>query len=565
MGLFEEAKRVFPFESFRPGQEHLLQQVCNAIEEGAKLVLVRAPPGVGKTPVALSAAAALLRAQPLGRPRAYYLTPTRALAEQVQAEAARLRAPGLSVRMIKGREAYGCDRVACGGCPHRPRRLARPVEGGVEARRCWLLPRGGACRYWADKLEALKADMVVMTKAYYLYERRFCGDLPRPRLIVVDEAHSLADQLAEFEAVEIGAGYLPGRGDAGLLDVLREFYVAKRLLEGRAKQAACPEASAKLEEVRSGLRALKRLLRRSREVAVKRDPRSAGLKVIPLDLTHIYSDLFGADHVICLSSTIGPPEDWRQLTGLPDGQIAQASAGSSIPVERRPFYALRDGVRVSEVTLHGAPAEAPDLGEFTVGRLADLLRRFLALEAKVVVHPLTIELGRRLLAKLADLKGLIVTHAPLMDPADGSCYRLPEDAVEAFKRSPKPRALFATVIGEGVDFSYDQARLQVIVKVPFPDLGDPYVQAMVGRRGEGWYLWQAVKALEQAYGRIVRAEDDWGVTVCLDTNFLWLRRRCGQLFEPWFAEAVRLSTVNEVLADVEARLRAHAAERVKGE
>jgi Rad3-related DNA helicase len=72
---------------------------------------------------------------------------------------------------------------------------------------------------------------------------------------------------------------------------------------------------------------------------------------------------------------------------------------------------------------------------------------------------------------------------------------------------------------KGSIFSYDQARLQIIVKVPFPDLGDPYVQAMMDKHGEEWYIWQAVKALEQAYGRIVRAEDDWGVTVCLDTSF----------------------------------------------
>jgi hypothetical protein len=187
-----------------------------------------------------------------------------------------------------------------------------------------------------------------------------------------------------------------------------------------------------------------------------------------------------------------------------------------------------------------------------VDRLAGLIKEFMAFNVKVVVHPLTIELGRRLLQKLADFQELIVTHAPLMAPVEGVCYRLPEDAVEAFKKSKGPKALFATVIGEGVDFPYDEARLQIIVKVPFPDLGDPYVQAMMEKHGEKWYIWQAVKGLEQAYGRIVRAEDDWGVTVCLDSNFLWLHRKYKQLFDPWFVEAVRESTVNGVIADLEA-------------
>jgi Rad3-related DNA helicase len=566
MEIFKEAKRFFPFEAFRPGQEQLLKQLCEAIEEGKKLVLLCAPPGVGKTSVVLSAAAALLRLQPLGKPRAYYLTPTRALAEQVLAEAKadRLKASGLLVKMLKGYEAYACKRVAadaklCRNCPYKPRRLSRPVKGGVEARKCWLVPRGEMCQYWADKTEALKADIVVMTKAYYLYERRFCGDLPRPRLIIVDEAHSLADQLAEMSAVELNVEHsFSEHGEVRLSDVLRGLYVAKKVLEQRVKQAADFNASAKLGNVKSDLKAVKRLLKACREVAVKKDPYSGKLKLIPLDLTHVYSEFFDADHVISLSSTIGPFEGWRRLAGLSDARIAQASAESNIPVENRPFYALNDGVHVSHVTLHTAPTETSSLGDATVGRLAELVKKFMTFNVKVVVHPLTIELGKRLLQKLTDFQELLVTHVPLMAPIDGVCYRLPEDAVEAFQKSKKPKALFATVIGEGVDFPYDQARLQIIVKVPFPDLADPYVQAMMEKRGEEWYIWQAVKALEQAYGRIVRAEDDWGVTVCLDTNFLWLHRKYKQLFDPWFVEAVRGSTVNGVIADLEAKLQGAA-------
>jgi hypothetical protein len=166
----------------------------------------------------------------------------------------------------------------------------------------------------------------------------------------------------------------------------------------------------------------------------------------------VYSEFFNADHVVCLSSTIGPLEGWRRLTGLSDGQIAQASADSNIPLENRPFYALNDGVHVSQVTLYNSPMEISSLGDATVDRLAELIKKFMAFNVKVIVHPLTIELGRRLLQKLTDFQELIVTHAPLMAPVDGVCYRLPEDALEAFKKSKKPKALFATVIGEGVDF-----------------------------------------------------------------------------------------------------------------
>ena len=85
---------------------------------------------------------------------------------------------------------------------------------------------------------------------------------------------------------------------------------------------------------------------------------------------------------------------------------------------------------------------------------------------------------------------------------------------------------------EGIDFSDYRARAVVIVGIPYPPFKDPYV---MGKRkyldeirsksgmnekrmhstGEEWYATQAARAVNQAIGRVIRHEDDFGAIVCL--------------------------------------------------
>jgi Rad3-related DNA helicase len=78
-------------------------------------------------------------------------------------------------------------------------------------------------------------------------------------------------------------------------------------------------------------------------------------------------------------------------------------------------------------------------------------------------------------------------------------------------------------VAEGVDFKYDAARAQIILKRPTPNIGNPYVNAQYkgnsafGIPKDPNYL-DRVTYIEmmQMYGRIMRAEDDWGVTIVYD-------------------------------------------------
>lgn len=72
--------------------------------------------------------------------------------------------------------------------------------------------------------------------------------------------------------------------------------------------------------------------------------------------------------------------------------------------------------------------------------------------------------------------------------------------------------LFSTKLKRGMDLRGDKCRSVVIQKYPYPNLGDPYLQALKKRLGkEFWDYYEdmARRDLIQQIGRVVRSEKDW--------------------------------------------------------
>ena len=112
-----------------------------------------------------------------------------------------------------------------------------------------------------------------------------------------------------------------------------------------------------------------------------------------------------------------------------------------------------------------------------------------------------------------------------------------EKVMEAFKESKDPLIMVSPSFGLGVDLEDDDARWQVIVKVPFAYLGDEQVRTRL-RENERWYKVDAANRCIQTAGRIVRSFEDYGVTYLLDTNFYWFFNEDPTIFPEWFREAV---------------------------
>ncbi|CAD5211760.1 unnamed protein product [Bursaphelenchus okinawaensis] len=101
-------------------------------------------------------------------------------------------------------------------------------------------------------------------------------------------------------------------------------------------------------------------------------------------------------------------------------------------------------------------------------------------------------------------------------------------------RSGMGAILFAVCRGkmsEGIDFADCHCRAVAIVGIPFPPVKDPFVilkKKFLGQRlakgfkemnPEEWYRVEAIRAVNQAVGRVIRHKDDFGVVLLCDSRY----------------------------------------------
>ena len=128
------------------------------------------------------------------------------------------------------------------------------------------------------------------------------------------------------------------------------------------------------------------------------------------------------------------------------------------------------------------------------------------------------------------------------------------DSCSGGGRMSKGGILFSVFRGsssEGIDFSDDKARMVIIVGIPYPNLGDIKVNlkkefldeynrravvkqpSLLKLKSNDWYLQCALRAVNQAIGRVIRHFNDFGSMVLIDFRYkemmnqnafsLWLR------------------------------------------
>ena len=105
---------------------------------------------------------------------------------------------------------------------------------------------------------------------------------------------------------------------------------------------------------------------------------------------------------------------------------------------------------------------------------------------------------------------------------------------EIKKNSNKNYIIFSVYRGsssEGIDFSDDCARMVICVGIPFANLIDKRIKLKIEYlnisnsnnknlvEGSEWYLVNAMTAVNQSLGRVIRHINDYGVLICIDERF----------------------------------------------
>jgi Rad3-related DNA helicase len=109
--------------------------------------------------------------------------------------------------------------------------------------------------------------------------------------------------------------------------------------------------------------------------------------------------------------------------------------------------------------------------------------------------------------------------------------------LEVFYKEKDPFILLSPVCQQGVDFKDDRARFQIILRVPYLNTSDNFVEYQA-QNNFPWYNYQALVLFGQQIGRVVRSPEDYGDTILLDSRFpTFVSRNKGQL-PKWLMDAI---------------------------
>jgi ATP-dependent DNA helicase DinG len=495
-----------------------------------RLLMLEAPPGVGKSHVAMTLAR--------WSGDAYLLTSQKLLQDQYEREF------GDQLQLVKGRDNYTCERYPAGPVP---------TSQGMCRR-----PRGPLCQcpYARAKAAALAGPIFCTNTWYFATLRHWHAEqLRRRRLLVIDEAHNLEAQLVNVYTVRFTTAemkewfgaplpYFPMADDyrdilgAHLERLAADLEAIVQALETIRPPDVEPELFLQMPPSREEIALLERrdaldgALARLRffvdggdaEWVVRYPPEPAAtFELVPLAVTTQARALLTecADVVVLSSAFLGPPTAVAESLGFDERDVRGFRSPSPFPLAQRPIVYRPVAALSRARQAEQEPALFAEIAAILGAHPHD----------KGLLHVSSYAVARRLLADLARQAPAEARRVIFADSSESKARALGQH-----RASPLPTVLLSPSLREGVDLPDDFLRFQVITKMPYPDLGDPWTAARRGRDPR-WYALETAKALVQTYGRSCRHAEDFGTTYVLDAQFARFLQHYRPLLPEWFLDA----------------------------
>lgn len=509
-------------DEWRELQFEALCAAKDAFDSGKKYVLLEAPPGVGKTDIAIGLA------RLIGGGRGMFLTATKDLQDQYA---------GYGPAKVIGRGNFICtidpshnaDRGIC-----------------TEGEKCEYAGLRGmdGCGYYNQLRTAVAMPEIVSNYAYFLPTANYSQGEHAKRftslsLLVCDEAHLLRHQLESFASSTSPRRYLQQIGldlhegpastdlrDEDWLDWARDVKQAVMTTAVERPRPDESESDARYR-VRKTYAAAKCLLDAADQegdlplMLVNKFT----IEARPIWVTHLGMPMVAkhSSRVLFLSATIGDPSLFMASLGLPtdSNSVAYIPVPSTFEKSRRP--------------INYWPVMKVAGGAHTDKSAAELIphiERIIDHHAgqNGIIHTVSYTMAKAIRDRLdSRFSDRVRIH-------EGGVSRA--QAIADFRRDGG--VILSPSMTTGIDLPYDGCRWQILVKIPFADKSDPVLKRQLEvDLGKKLYTADTAVTMAQAYGRIMRAADDWGTTYLLDSNYQWFKGAAGRALPEWFREAVR--------------------------
>lgn len=521
-------------EGFRPFQWDIIRAIHEEFKTN-DVVLLQAPTGIGKSLIGETSRRLLVT-------DGVYTCSSKALQDQFSNDFP-------YAQVIKGRSNYLTESGPMNefGGP-----ISDPRKSAVTCADCTWNDKSLSCRwctgsmhcpYTAARERAANASLAILNTSYLLTDLNLGAARFKGRgLVVIDEADMLEAELLGHVSVEVTPKRLREmRMKVPVKKTVQQAWIDwvefEALPKARKFRDTLPHISGvsdphMIRKIQSTLNFVDKLVMLSEELPKGNwvfDGEDGKVLFRP-----IYVAKYG-HRLLWNHSTrpSGTPTKWLLMSAtILSGDLMAEELGirgsygfvdvdSPFPVENRP--------------IHVAPVADMSYkmrGEGTWDKMVKGIEGVLRLhpDERVLIHTVSYELARYITNGLPNLMRPVVTY----QTSDGKA-----EALKQYKREPNS-VMVAPSMDRGVDLPGDLCRVQIIAKVPFPNIKDKRINArMYAKNGRAWYAAQTVRTIVQMTGRGVRSADDHAVTYILDSQFasnLWSSHQ--YLFPKYWRDAV---------------------------
>lgn len=404
------------------------------------------------------------------------------------------------------------------------------------------------CTYDSDKKKFMDGNISLTNLPYFLNVAEYDPNFSKRDLLVVDEAHNLDSQITEFISLKILRGEVEENNlqwvkpNANILEIknwiysiilpnyqlqlkTKESLIATNIKSLGNAYSASPEGKTLIKQVDTLERNIKRIeafimnATNINEWVITKSSTDDEINIKPIYAGNFTKTaLFDwGNKVLLMSGTILDRDTFCRNVGIPISQSAFISLDSEFHKNNRPVIISNMG----SMSYKNIDKTLPNMVKAVKQIINDPQHK----NTKGILHCQSFKISNYIKENLNDSRLLFHTS---------------ENKIEIYKHhmiSEKPTILVSPSMSEGVDLINDLSRFQIILKIPFPNLGDEYIKTKM-ERVDNWYSWQTVKTLIQASGRSVRDKDDWSITYIFDSDWNYFYHKNKKLFPKWYTESI---------------------------
>jgi len=527
----------FPYNYPRQQQINVINDVLDSFRNGKKFAIIECGTGVGKSAIGLTIAKEIIKDSSIQSDKengAYFLTTQKILQDQYEKD---FSSKGLVSLYSSSNYTCGIDKNA----------TCKEIQ--VALRSNSLDKKYDSCNYNCcykqKKKDLIEGKLGITNFSYFLTEKNYSNKLPNKKILIIDEAHNLENELSRFIEISVSQYFsekilkLSVPSDLSTQQKtfkwIKEIYYPSVVSKNNFineqlekfgltanKLEEFKKITSQLEILSSHMKKIEQFLSiydKDNWVFDIEETENKYKKFIfkPIDVSaYAKQYLLGyADYVIFMSATIVSHEGFIEIIGLNKDETLCIKEESPFDPEKSPIIFSPAGSMSSKNI------------EQTLPLMCKMIKEILKTHKsnKGIIHTHSLKVADYLIKNIKDQR-LLLAHGSDRDKI-----------LQKHISSKSNTVLISPSMAEGVDLKGDLSEFQVICKIPFPYLGDNLVRKKMNK-WKWWYNTQTIRTIIQSVGRSIRNENDSAITYILDDDWQKIRNNCYDILPKNFIKSL---------------------------